>query len=113
MDTIKQRLCGMFVDQTDLSGKREVDSTVKTHLETYFRSVASEEKPPDSVTGVCPEYGGNDGGFSLGQAHWYVCNQHRLKWLAASGLWPTDGENQFVRRVNERILRSYNEVLSA
>ena len=65
-----------------------------------------------SYCGGCPHCGRSDGYINLGVEHWFICREHRTKWLVGSNLF--DGwENQTVAQMQsaEILLRSYDEVM--
>jgi hypothetical protein len=37
--------------------------------------------------GVCPTCGSNDGFLIIGRDHWFICKEHRVKWLVGSNLF--------------------------
>ncbi len=62
--------------------------------------------------GGCPDCGKHDGFVNLGVEHWFICREHKTKWLAGSNLF--DGwMNQTVAQTQsaEILLRSYKDVL--
>ncbi len=62
--------------------------------------------------GACPRCGKSDGYVNLGIEHWFICRDHKTKWLAGTNLF--DGwMNQTVAQTQsaEILLRSYADVL--
>ncbi len=62
--------------------------------------------------GACPQCGKSDGYVNLGIEHWFICRDHKTKWLAGTNLF--DGwMNQTVAQSQsaEILLRSYEDVL--
>ncbi len=62
--------------------------------------------------GACPECGKSDGYINLGIEHWFICREHKTKWLAGTNLF--DGwMNQTVAQSQsaEILLRGYADVL--
>ena len=41
----------------------------------------------DEYFGGCPHCGHNDGHVNNGPDHWFICYQHKTKWLAGSNLF--------------------------
>jgi hypothetical protein len=39
--------------------------------------------------GVCPTCGSNDGYVNVEQDPWFICKEHRVKWLVGSNLFST------------------------
>ena len=37
--------------------------------------------------GVCPICGTNDGSYVLSDGPWFVCHQHKVRWMASEALW--------------------------
>ena len=61
--------------------------------------------------GECPHCGKNDGYVNLGLEHWFICREHKTKWLGGANLF--DGwMNQTVAQTQsaEALLREYREV---
>ena len=61
--------------------------------------------------GGCPTCGLNDGCFSIGRDHWFVCHQHKTKWWIGSNLfssWRELTEEEHTR--NYYRLCDYREV---
>ena len=64
--------------------------------------------------GGCPVCGRNDGYLNLGPKHWFICREHKNKWLIGENLfdnWINQTSMQY--RSSEKILNSYNEVAPA
>ncbi|MFT5132312.1 MAG: hypothetical protein ACI9SC_000777 [Gammaproteobacteria bacterium] len=62
--------------------------------------------------GACPDCGKSDGFVNLGIEHWFICREHKNKWLAGTNLFD-DWMNQTVAQSQsaEILLRSYLDVL--
>ncbi len=61
--------------------------------------------------GACPDCGKSDGYVNLGVEHWFICREHKTKWLAGTNLF--DGwMNQTVAQTQsaEILLRNYVDV---
>ncbi len=41
----------------------------------------------DDHFGTCPECGSHDGYQNAGNAHWFVCHEHRTRWHVGSNLF--------------------------
>lgn len=62
--------------------------------------------------GGCPQCGKNDGYVNLGVEHWFICRDHKTRWLGGTNLF--DGwMNQTVAQTQsaEILLRGYEEVV--
>lgn len=62
--------------------------------------------------GACPRCGKSDGFVNLGKEHWFICRDHKTKWLGGYNLF--DGwQDQTVAQTQSiaLLLNSYNEVL--
>jgi hypothetical protein len=58
--------------------------------------------------GLCPYCGKTDGCHSVGRDHWYVCHEHKTKWLIGSNLFSTWRDlTEDERRRNRRIFDEY------
>lgn len=65
----------------------------------------------DERFGGCPECGGTSGFMNVGQAHWFVCDDHLTKWCAGFNLfssWKDEAEDDWKR--NAERLEKYEEV---
>ena len=64
--------------------------------------------------GSCPDCGKSDGYVNLGVEHWFICREHKTKWLAGTNLFDS-WMNQTVAQTQsaEILLRSYKDVLPA
>lgn len=62
--------------------------------------------------GGCPECGKSDGFVNLGIEQWFICREHRTKWLAGKNLFDS-WMNQTVAQTQsvEILLRGYKDVL--
>lgn len=63
--------------------------------------------------GGCPVCGKNDGYLNLGSQHWFICRDHKMKWLVGDNLFDS-WMNQTVSQhlTAERLLDGYREVTS-
>ena len=57
----------------------------------------SPQKVADDYFGVCPECGKSDGYINAGRSHWFICKEHKIKWLVGCNLFSdwrhqTEGE---------------------
>lgn len=53
----------------------------------------------DDYFGVCPECASHDGYRNAGKAHWFVCHEHRVRWLVGSNLFSSwKGETEADQR---------------
>ena len=46
----------------------------------------------DGYFGVCPICRKNDGYINVGRGHWFLCDEHKIKWLAGSNLFDSSKE---------------------
>jgi len=61
--------------------------------------------------GGCPKCRKNDGCFSVGPEHWYVCHKHKTKWHVGSNLFSSWKElSNEQHALNDMRLMSYKEV---
>ncbi len=62
--------------------------------------------------GACPTCGRSDGFFNLGKEHWFICRDHKTKWLGGYNLFDS-WKNQTVAQTQsiEIFLSAYKEVL--
>lgn len=47
----------------------------------------------DNYFGACPTCGSTDGYLNIGRGHWFVCDEHRVRWLAGANLF-SDWRNE-------------------
>lgn len=67
--------------------------------------------PESYYFGDCPECGRNDGYLNVGQAHWFLCDEHKTKWCIGSNLFSTwQGETEETWLRNADKLAGYQEV---
>ena len=62
--------------------------------------------------GACPDCGKTDGYFNVGKEHWFICRDHKTKWLGGYNLFD-NWKDQTVAQtesINE-LLEDYREVL--
>ena len=65
----------------------------------------------DHHFGACPECGGSDGYINVRKSHWFVCDAHRTRWWAGSGLFSSwHDENEDIWARNAERLGGYREV---
>lgn len=68
-------------------------------------------KVKDNYFGGCPECGGNDGYLNVGRNHWYICHEHKTRWLLGSNLfssWQEQSEEDWKR--NAELISDYKNV---
>lgn len=65
-----------------------------------------------SHCGVCPDCGKTDGYFNIGKEHWFICREHKHKWLGGYNLFE-NWKNQTVIQTEtiNTLLESFREVL--
>lgn len=65
-----------------------------------------------SRCGTCPECGKTDGYVNLGKEHWFVCRDHKTKWLGGYNLFE-NWKNQTVSQTESvnLMLEDFLEVL--
>jgi hypothetical protein len=69
------------------------------------------EKSYDSYFGGCPQCGGTHGCMNIGRDHWFVCDDHKTKWLVGSNLFSSwREENEETWRQNAQRLADYVQV---
>jgi hypothetical protein len=69
--------------------------------------------PEPGVFGECPKCGKNDGYLNVEREHWFVCEEHRVKWFAGANLfssWRHEPEQDWEH--NYALLAGYREVES-
>ena len=62
--------------------------------------------------GLCPRCRQNDGCFTVGKDHWYVCHQHLTRWWVGANLFSTSWQDmsELEREREEVGLARYREV---
>lgn len=63
--------------------------------------------------GACPTCHTNDGYINVGQAHWFLCKEHRVKWCAAWNLfssWMDETEEEQRKEYEELGLDTYTTI---
>lgn len=61
--------------------------------------------------GGCPLCGGNDGYLNLGAAHWFICREHKTKWLIGENLFDSWMVQTVAQHISaERVLSTFREV---
>ena len=62
--------------------------------------------------GVCSKCGKTDGFVNLGKEHWFICRDHKSKWLAGINMYE-GWKNQTVAQTEsiELMLSSYKEIV--
>ncbi|MEQ8427442.1 MAG: hypothetical protein RLT87_13205 [Gammaproteobacteria bacterium] len=65
-----------------------------------------------SHCGACPECGKTDGYYNVGKEHWFICRDHKTKWLGGYNLFDNwmDQTVAQTETINE-LLYGYKEVL--
>ena len=61
---------------------------------------------PVDYWGGCPKCRKNDGCFSIGPEHWYVCHKHRTKWCVGENLFSGWREQTNQERSRNAVLLS-------
>jgi hypothetical protein len=70
-----------------------------------------DNKVVTNFFGGCPHCGRGDDYLNVGRSHWFVCREHKVKWLAGSNLfssWREETEEDWRR--NAATLAEYREV---
>ncbi len=62
--------------------------------------------------GACPECGKSDGYFNIGKEHWFICRDHKTKWLGGYNLFD-NWKDQTVSQTESisALLDTFTEVL--
>lgn len=61
--------------------------------------------------GGCPVCSKNDGYLNLGSAHWFICREHKIKWLIGDNMFDSWMNQTVAQHLSaERVLSSYKEV---
>jgi hypothetical protein len=71
------------------------------------------KKQADGYFGLCPHCHNNDGYLNVGRGHWFVCHEHKVKWLVGSNLfssWRYQTEDEQRAIYDKYNLSSYTEV---
>lgn len=61
--------------------------------------------------GGCPVCGKNDGYLNVGRCHWFMCDEHKTKWLRGANLfssWRHETEADWEK--NHERIKGYKEV---
>jgi hypothetical protein len=84
-------------------------------LRVYMPDLPTREEPPlndPEVFGSCPVCGKNDGYLNLHRTHWFVCHEHRKKWMHGANLFSTwRFETEIDWQENFERIRGYEEVM--
>jgi hypothetical protein len=67
----------------------------------------------DDHFGVCPVCGKHDGYVNVGRSHWFVCNEHKVKWCFGANVfssWREQSEEEQRRIYDARGIGSYRDV---
>jgi hypothetical protein len=67
--------------------------------------------PEPNPFGDCPKCGKNDGYVNIQRAHWFVCDEHGVKWFVGTNLfsgWRYESEQDWEH--NYALLAGYREV---
>ena len=87
---------------------------VEIPLETIDENIEpskDESIDVDNYFGKCPECGSNDGYLNVERDHWFVCDQHKIKWYVGSNLfsgWRDESPEDWER--NRKLLATYREI---
>ena len=56
-----------------------------------LKLIRSPRPKPEDIDyfGGCPRCWRNNGYLNVGPQHWFVCHEHRVKWLAGENLFST------------------------
>ena len=68
------------------------------------------ERAAKHYFGGCPVCGETDGYFNIGSEHWFVCDEHKIKWRIGSNLfsdWKLETEAEQIKNAVE--FRRYRE----
>jgi hypothetical protein len=63
--------------------------------------------------GVCPHCHKNDGFINISRSHWFLCDEHKVKWCVGSNLfssWRNETEDEQRRAYDQRGVGNYAEV---
>ena len=67
--------------------------------------------PAPGPFGDCPARGKNNGYRNVGREHWFVCHEHKVKWIGGANLvssWKYQSEQDW--EGNQALLAGYKEV---
>ena len=67
----------------------------------------------DGYFGLCPHCHNHDGYINVSRSHWFVCDEHKVKWLVGSNLfsdWRQQTEDEQRRIYDARGIGDYSEV---
>jgi hypothetical protein len=66
---------------------------------------------PNGYFGLCPTCGQTDGYLNINRDHYFVCHEHKLRWLVGSNLFSTwRDEEPEVWQQNKALLSGYREI---
>jgi hypothetical protein len=71
------------------------------------------KKQTDSDFGLCPQCHCHDGFINVGRDHWFVCDEHKVRWLGGSNLfsgWREQTKDEQRRIYNERGIGEYAKI---
>ena len=83
-----------------------MEKTIKVDGKEY--AVSSEKYDGFGLCPYCKDY---DYYVNIGKAHWFVCNKHKVKWLAGMNLfssWRYETEDDWKRNYEQ--IKDYDEV---
>lgn len=70
-----------------------------------------ETDSPSGYFGLCPICGQTDGYLNIHRDHYFVCHQHKLRWLVGSNLFSTwRDEGPEVWQENNDLLSGYRMI---
>jgi hypothetical protein len=84
-----------------------------TNLETDMAQTQRKSKPSadGGFFGVCPTCGSNDGHVNLGSVHWFICHEHKVRWVWDSDMfeeWKYETEEKWEH--NRSWLLTYRKI---
>lgn len=78
------------------------------HNRAIKREELTDTTTDTETFGACPQCGQNDGYYNIHRAHWFVCHEHRVRWLRGENLFSTwRDENESDWNNNREIIGSY------
>jgi hypothetical protein len=96
------------VDELDNKHK-----TAMTKAETAKAPWTTDRKQTEGYFGLCPHCHCHDGYINVGREHWFVCDEHKVRWCVGANLfdsWREQTEDEQRRIYNERGIGEYAEI---
>jgi hypothetical protein len=91
---------------------RELEALdIRTDVLDAFGVGVSNEARADDYFGVCPVCLRPGVCYNIGREHWFVCEEHRVRWYVGSalfGTWRDESEEQWAR--NWEKMKDYDDV---